>query len=105
MKIADSLLVAPLAFCLAGSLLGVFWDVGFSSLCLWITAASGAALTLHWLLGRAGRKGRAAWPAEPAASSNRGELRGDGARHEGRQPALVGGAELRQGDREQSFGR
>ncbi len=57
MKIADSLLVAPLGFCLAGSVLGVFWDVRFSQLCLWITVASGAALMLHWLLGRTRRKG------------------------------------------------
>ncbi len=57
MKIADSLLMAPLGFCVAGSLLGIFWDVGFSQLCLWITVASGAALTLHWLLGRPQRKG------------------------------------------------
>ncbi len=65
MKIADSLLVAPLVFCLAGSAMGVFWDVGFSQLCLGITAASGAALTLHWLLGRTRRKGERFRRANP----------------------------------------
>jgi hypothetical protein len=58
MKIVDSLLVAPLVFCLVGALVGALSDLGFSSLCAAISIASIVALGLHWLIGRAGRRRR-----------------------------------------------
>ena len=58
MKIADLLLIAPLGFCLGGAAAGIFLDIGFSQLCVGISAASIAALGLCWLIGRADRRGR-----------------------------------------------
>ena len=58
MKIADSLLVAPLGFCLLGSVLGGFLDISFSRLCVAIITASIVVLGVYWLLVRGERRGR-----------------------------------------------
>ncbi len=67
MKIIDSLLIAPLFFCVIGALVGALTDMRLSPLCAAISVASMVALTLHWLIGRAGRRRRPA-----SAGRNRG---------------------------------
>ncbi len=66
MKIVDSLLIAPLAFCLFGALLGLVVDIRISQLCQGIVVASVIALTLHWLIGRFSRR------RDPASARDRG---------------------------------
>ena len=58
MKLVDSLLLAPLGFCLGGSAAGVFLDIGFSQLCVGISFASAVTLSLYWVLDRLGRRTR-----------------------------------------------
>lgn len=58
MRFTDALLIAPLGFCVAAAVLGLLVDISFAQLCLSAAAASGAALGLHWLLGRLGRRAR-----------------------------------------------
>src|SRR6185312_9420064 len=60
MKVIDSLLIAPLMFCLIGALIGVLTDVRISALFQAVTAASMVALAAHWLIGRIGRRRRPA---------------------------------------------
>ena len=59
MKVIDSLLIAPLVFCLIGALVGVLTDVKISALFQAVAAVSMAALALHWLIGRMSRRRRA----------------------------------------------
>jgi hypothetical protein len=52
MRIVDSLLIAPAAFCVVGVVVGLFTDVGQSRLWAAVAVASFAALAAYWLLGR-----------------------------------------------------
>ncbi len=55
MKLVDSLLLAPLGFCLGGSAVGMFIDIGFAQLCTGISLASALTLAVYWLLNRVRR--------------------------------------------------
>jgi VIT1/CCC1 family predicted Fe2+/Mn2+ transporter len=56
MKIFDALLVAPVAFCIIGVLVGVLTDVPLSRVWEGVAAASMAALALHWALARSQKR-------------------------------------------------
>jgi hypothetical protein len=58
MRLSDSLLIAPVAFCAIGALVGATTNLGFSRLCLAVAVTSMLSLGLHWLLNRAQRRGR-----------------------------------------------
>jgi hypothetical protein len=60
MKIVDSLLIAPVIFCAIAALVGLLTDIRLATLFQGVAAASMAALMLHWLIGRRGRRRRSA---------------------------------------------